>query len=241
MTEETDRHKALLRFTLKFAALIESGVSLARSFEIFEKETPSLFADGKLKATLLEGYPLSVVFADRPDFLSPFYLKMVRVGEIGGILDETLGYMADWLEEEWKLYHLTGRTGRVWLLSPSAALAPESWNDLNEPQRLFTLMLFCEALGTMLSAGVPPELALETASELLPAQQQAALKDGDKESLAGLLARAAFLPPLAASLVAIGEGHDLLPETLDRAARLYRRLLRCEIAGAGGRNAVAFA
>ncbi|HZO88282.1 MAG TPA: type II secretion system F family protein [Chthonomonadaceae bacterium] len=100
-TVERDSALALALFTRQFSTLVDAGLSLVRIMTILEQDAPPPFAAyaTELREKLQEGYPLSRIMGERPDLFSGFYVKMIRVGEIGGILEESLNYLADLLEE----------------------------------------------------------------------------------------------------------------------------------------------
>jgi type II secretory pathway component PulF len=58
---------------------------------------------GELVEAVSTGHSLSEAMAKHPDIFSPLYLSMIRVGETGGILDQTTGQLADMLTREEKI------------------------------------------------------------------------------------------------------------------------------------------
>ncbi|MCA1031928.1 type II secretion system F family protein [Bacillus timonensis] len=90
-------------FLRQFATLIKAGVSVVESMKILAVQTNSK----ALKRTLLqveedlrEGNSLSTATAKHKKIFSSLFINMVRVGEIGGSLDETLERLAVYFEKQ---------------------------------------------------------------------------------------------------------------------------------------------
>lgn len=85
----------------------------------------------------------------------------------------------------------------------------------------------------MLSVGVPPKMALEVASDLLPATQREAVRavaQGDlTENVAGKLAAIGFLPSLVTQLMEAGESDGTFDQKMEKAALVYERELKCRL------------
>jgi len=172
------------------------------------------------------GQTLTQSMKDMPDLFPPFYLLMIRAGEVGGILEITLGQVADMLQEDWTLSQMVG--------IPPMLMAKEEertdWNTLPIPQRTLHLLLFCKTFGSMLSSGVPILQAMEVAGESLFAQQRnevlaAREKVLEHGSIAEIVAQMPFLPPSAQALFSIGMEHGELDTLSLKAAELYRHQL----------------
>ncbi len=88
-------------FSRQFSTMINSGLSLLRSLSILGEQTVNK-ALGKvidgIKADVEQGTSLSAAMEKHPKAFSRLYVSMVRAGEVGGVLDETLNRLADTLE-----------------------------------------------------------------------------------------------------------------------------------------------
>ncbi len=98
--------KDMVVFSRQFSAMVGAGVAMLRSLTIMceQCENP------KLKRTLdsvrrgvESGMSLSDTMARHPDVFDNLYVAMVRAGEAGGILDEVLKRLAEFMEARAKL------------------------------------------------------------------------------------------------------------------------------------------
>jgi general secretion pathway protein F len=91
----------LLQFTQELETLLAAGLPLDRSLSILGN-----LIEGKeftqVMRTLLEavraGNSLAAAMAEHPDVFPKLYINMIRAGESAGILDSTLRYLVDYLE-----------------------------------------------------------------------------------------------------------------------------------------------
>ena len=98
--------KRRVLFTRQLSTLQDAGLPLLRSLQILESQQKP----GKLK-TILEtvcedvegGNTLSDAFARHPKAFDRLYTKMVKAGEIGGVLDVILQRLADFMEKGQRL------------------------------------------------------------------------------------------------------------------------------------------
>ena len=95
--------KHLTVFSRQLATMISSGLALLRALHILENQTQN----AKLKAIISEvssdvegGTALSDSLEKHPNVFSRLYVSMVRAGETGGMLDETMNRIANQLEAE---------------------------------------------------------------------------------------------------------------------------------------------
>ncbi len=95
--------KHITVFSRQFATMINSGLALLRALYILENQTQN----AKLQQIITEirsdveaGSSLSDALEKHPNVFSRLYVSMVRAGEAGGILDETLNRVATQLEAE---------------------------------------------------------------------------------------------------------------------------------------------
>ena len=98
--------KKMTMFTRQLSTLQDAGLPLLRSLQILESQQKP----GKLKTILgavcedVEGgTTLSDAFAKHPKAFDRLYSKMVKAGEIGGVLDVILQRLADFMEKGQRL------------------------------------------------------------------------------------------------------------------------------------------
>jgi type IV pilus assembly protein PilC len=89
--------------TRQLSTMISSGMSLLRALYVLEDQADN----DKLKDAFLQvrkdveaGISLSEALARHPDIFNELYTAMVAAGETGGILESTLGRVADQLEKD---------------------------------------------------------------------------------------------------------------------------------------------
>ena len=99
-------HQELLHFTQELSTLLGAGLPLDRSLSVLS----NLVEGAKIKKTvrlLLEGVragkSLSLIMAEYPDVFPKLYVNMVRAGEIGGVLESVLRFLAEYLERSIEL------------------------------------------------------------------------------------------------------------------------------------------
>jgi type IV pilus assembly protein PilC len=95
------KQKEIALMSRQLATMVNSGLTLIRSLSILEdqSESPALKEIiGKVRTSVEQGVSLSAALDDHPKAFSPLYVSMVRAGEVGGALDETLTRLADTLE-----------------------------------------------------------------------------------------------------------------------------------------------
>ncbi len=101
----TDRVSAsdVAVFSRQFATMINAGLSLLRSLSILADQTENKTLSGiinDIKADVERGTSLSVAMEQHPKAFNQLYTAMVRAGEVGGVLDDTLLRLADTLESQ---------------------------------------------------------------------------------------------------------------------------------------------
>jgi type IV pilus assembly protein PilC len=103
---ESVKLKDMVVFSRQFSSMIGSGVAMLRTLTIMadQCENPKLkrTLEGVRKA-VESGSALSEALAKYPDVFDKLYVSMVKAGEAGGILDEVLKRLADFLEARAKL------------------------------------------------------------------------------------------------------------------------------------------
>ena len=83
--------------------MVSSGMTILRALFVLEEQTEVK----KLKAVIVTvrkdveaGLAFSVALGRHPKVFSPLFVSMVRAGEIGGVLEDSLMRIADQLEKE---------------------------------------------------------------------------------------------------------------------------------------------
>jgi type IV pilus assembly protein PilC len=100
--------KDLAVFNRQFATMINSGLSLLRSLNILAEQTDSKALAAiinEVRQDVEKGASLSQAMGRHPKAFSRLYIAMVRAGETGGALDQTLLQLADTLEKQVELKH----------------------------------------------------------------------------------------------------------------------------------------
>lgn len=95
--------KELVVMTRQLATMIAAGLSILKCFGILEKQTGDKRlrkAIGQIRQDIAEGMPLWRAIARHPKIFSTVYINMIKAGELGGILDQTLDRLAIHLERE---------------------------------------------------------------------------------------------------------------------------------------------
>lgn len=223
---------ALVLFTYQFTTLIDAGISLVRSFDIL-REVPAPYgeASGELQTQVEHGETLSRAMAEQPALFPKFYIALVRAGEVGGVLDETLRRAADLMTKEWRLARRRpDQEDALFLVLPAAKNLPGEWDEMTGYQQTMTRLLFCETFGLLLRSGVPILQAMEIVADLLPATPRQKMLDAREAVRAGdrwALESLGLLPRFALELIAIGEERGTLDLTLEQAANVFEHELEC--------------
>jgi type IV pilus assembly protein PilC len=87
----------------QFSTLLKAGVSVVDATRILSQQTeskPLIKALLDVEVELLEGNPLSKAAAKHPRIFTPLFINMIKAGEIGGNLDETLERLAVHFEKQ---------------------------------------------------------------------------------------------------------------------------------------------
>ena len=113
--------KDLALFSRQLAIMFKSKVPLIEALEVLSSQTKNIdFKEKifKISERVEGGVAFSQSLALFPKIFSPFYIAMVRSGEISGKLSEVLDYLADHQERE---YNLTAKAKGA-LIYPSLIL-----------------------------------------------------------------------------------------------------------------------
>jgi general secretion pathway protein F len=94
---------ALVAFTQQLAILLNAGLALDRALGILihqpgKGHAPVRALLTRVREGVKAGQPLSAALAQEPAQFSPLYLSLVRAGEAGGALQDSLQQLADYLE-----------------------------------------------------------------------------------------------------------------------------------------------
>jgi type IV pilus assembly protein PilC len=93
-------------FCRQFATMIDAGVSLVRCLAVLEEQTGSGRLRGiirEIQAGVESGETLSRAMSRWPKIFNNLFVGLVRAGEVGGVLDETLNRLSTFLEENERL------------------------------------------------------------------------------------------------------------------------------------------
>lgn len=96
----------IVLFSRQFATMVNAGLSLIRALTVLEEQTesdPLRNVLGQVRTDVERGTSLSAAMDRHPKVFSELFVAMIRAGEIGGVLDETLLRLADILEAQGRL------------------------------------------------------------------------------------------------------------------------------------------
>ncbi|MDP3981008.1 MAG: type II secretion system F family protein, partial [Chlamydiota bacterium] len=94
--------KLLTIFSRQLAVLIDAGLPLLRSLHVLqegEKNKALKDSIGKLSESVEGGSTFSEALSRQPKIYDKLFINMVRAGEIGGVLDEILNRLAEFMEK----------------------------------------------------------------------------------------------------------------------------------------------
>jgi type IV pilus assembly protein PilC len=90
-------------FSRQLSTMINSGLSVLRALYVLEEQTESKFLKETVSAVRKDveaGASLSDAIERHPKVFNPLFVAMVRAGEAGGLLEESLMRVADQLEKD---------------------------------------------------------------------------------------------------------------------------------------------
>ena len=93
--------KEIAVFSRQLATMVNSGLTLVRALSILEEQTENGELSrivGEVRSLVEQGSSLSASLEKHPKIFGHLYVSMIRAGEVGGALDETLMRLADTLE-----------------------------------------------------------------------------------------------------------------------------------------------
>ena len=100
------KNEEIVLFTKQLAVLIQAKVPLVQSLKVMERqvENPTFSRIiGEVAGDVDAGMVFSRALAKYPNVFSNFFIQMVRSGEISGRLEETLVYLADYINRQYLL------------------------------------------------------------------------------------------------------------------------------------------
>lgn len=103
---------SLLFFFQQLSTMLAAGVGIVQSLDTLSRQTPNGVL-GRVIAEMSEhvraGRPLTAGMERYPDVFSPLMISLVRTGEEGGLVDESLKQVANYIEREIALRNLIRR------------------------------------------------------------------------------------------------------------------------------------
>ena len=97
------KQKSLTVFSRQFATMVSAGLSLVRALDILERQSDDKKLSeviGDVRRRVEEGSALADAFGAHPAVFSPLYINLTRAGEVGGVLDETMHRVAEFMEHD---------------------------------------------------------------------------------------------------------------------------------------------
>ncbi len=95
--------KALVVFSRQFATMIDAGIPILRCLDILQSQTkdPALkHAVEQVTADVKSGQTLNEAMLKHPGVFNKLYVNMIKAAELGGILDQILERLSQFLEYE---------------------------------------------------------------------------------------------------------------------------------------------
>jgi len=99
--------KEIVLFSRQMSIMFKSEIPLVEILSTLSKQTANLGLREKILDMLDSvegGNPLSKTFAAYPEIFSPFFVNMVKAGEVSGKLSDVFSFLADHLEREYHFY-----------------------------------------------------------------------------------------------------------------------------------------
>jgi len=100
------KSKVLTTFTRQLATLVDAGLPLLRGLRVLEKQERNATlrnAIGELALSVEGGSTFSEALAQHPKIFNRLYVKMVKAGELGGVLEVVLNRLAEFQEKAQKI------------------------------------------------------------------------------------------------------------------------------------------
>lgn len=93
----------LVIFTRQLATMISAGLPIVGALQVLEEQTLNRRLRAIIRSVRVgieRGGSLSSEINRHPEAFFPFYVNTIRAGEVSGVLDTALNYLADFLERE---------------------------------------------------------------------------------------------------------------------------------------------
>jgi type IV pilus assembly protein PilC len=93
-------------FCRQFSTMIDAGVSLVRCLSVLQEQSPNpklkqILAD--IQVEVESGNTLSRAMAKYPRVFSPLFIGLIKAGEVGGVIEESLQRLSLFLEKDMEL------------------------------------------------------------------------------------------------------------------------------------------
>lgn len=98
--------KQLMTFTRQLATLVDAGLPLVRSLEVLskqEKHAGLKRALAEMSEAINTGSTFAEALAHHPKIFNKLYVNMAKAGEVGGVLDQVLVRLAEFMEKAQKI------------------------------------------------------------------------------------------------------------------------------------------
>jgi len=98
--------KELMVFTRQLATLVDAGLPLVRSMQVLEKQEKNQMlkkALGEMADSIQSGSTFAEALAQHPKIYNKLYVNMAKAGEVGGVLDQVLVRLAEFMEKAQKI------------------------------------------------------------------------------------------------------------------------------------------
>lgn len=93
-------------FCRQFSTMIDAGVSLVRCLSVLQEQSPNPKLKqilGDIQVEVESGNTLSRAMAKYPKVFSPLFIGLVKAGEVGGVIEESLQRLSAFLEKDMEL------------------------------------------------------------------------------------------------------------------------------------------
>lgn len=98
--------KDLMIFTRQMATLVDAGLPLVRAMQVLERQEKNPIlkkALGVMAESIQSGSTFAESLAQHPKIFNKLYVNMAKAGEVGGVLDQVLVRLAEFMEKAQKI------------------------------------------------------------------------------------------------------------------------------------------
>jgi type II secretory pathway component PulF len=224
-------------FARQFSTMLDAGVSLIRCLDVLQAQTNNarlrkILMD--LSARVESGESLSRSMARHPKAFSQLIIGLIRAGEVGGVLEESLQRISGFLEKDVELRRKirSAMTYPVIVLLAAIGIVI-LFGPLHHK---IVMARFSRTMGTLLASGVPILQAMETVAGVVGnsvvsdavIESRARIREGEK--IADPLQRSKMFPPMVVHMVSVGEESGSLDHMLNKIADFYENEVEMTIA-----------